>query len=79
MESVLCRGAFDAFLAGNMSEHDKIVSTHLLDLMKKVDVVLLAQASMMRIVDTLDEKEKTVPVLSSPRLAIERLAKVIGY
>lgn len=79
VESVLCRGAFDAFLAGNMSEHDKIVSTHLLDLMKKVDVVLLAQASMMRIVDTLDEKEKTVPVLSSPRLAIERLAKVIGY
>lgn len=79
VESVLCRGAFDAFLAGNMSEHDKIVSTHLLDLMKKVDVVLLAQASMMRIVDTLDEKEKTVPVLSSPRLAIERLAKIIGY
>ena len=79
VESVLCRGAFDAFLAGNMNEHDKIVSTHLLDLMKKVDVVLLAQASMMRIVDTLDEKEKTVPVLSSPRLAIERLAKVIGY
>lgn len=79
VESVLCRNAFDAFLAGNMSEHDKIVSTHLLDLMKKVDVVLLAQASMMRIVDTLDEKEKTVPVLSSPRLAIERLAKVIGY
>ncbi len=79
VESVLCRGAFDAFLAGNMSEHDKIVTTHLLDLMKKVDVVLLAQASMMRIVDTLDEKEKTVPVLSSPRLAIERLAKIIGY
>lgn len=79
VESVLCRGAFDAFLSGNMSEHDKIVTTHLLDLMKKVDVVLLAQASMMRIVDTLDEKEKTVPVLSSPRLAIERLAKIIGY
>jgi len=79
VDSVLCRGAFDAFLAGNMSEHDKIIRTYLLDLMKKVDVVLLAQASMMRIVDTLDEKEKTVPVLSSPRLAVERLAKVIGY
>jgi len=79
VDSVLCRGAFDAFLAGNMSEHDKIVRTHLLDLMKKVDVVLLAQASMMRIADSLDEKEKTIPVLSSPRRAIERLAKVIGY
>ena len=47
--------------------------------MKEVDVVLLAQASMARIVDFMEEKEKTVPVLSSPRLVLERLAKVIGY
>lgn len=77
VDSVLCRGAFDAFLKGNMNEHDKIVRTYLLDLMKKVDVVLLAQASMMRVVDSLDETEKTVPVLSSPRPAVERLSKIL--
>jgi Asp/Glu/hydantoin racemase len=79
IESVLCRGAFDAFLANNLNEHDKIVRSYLLDLMKKVDVVLLAQASMMRIANALEEKEKRVPVLSSPRLAVERLAKVLAF
>lgn len=77
IESVLCEGAFDAFLAGRLDEHDRIVRNHLLDLMSKTEVVLLAQASMMRIVDMLGEKEKIVPVLSSPRLAVERLAKVV--
>jgi Asp/Glu/hydantoin racemase len=78
IESVLCEGAFDAFLSGNLSQHDQIVRSHLLDLMNKTEVVLLAQASMMRIVDTLDEKEKIVPVLSSPRLAVERLAEIVS-
>ena len=78
IESVLCEGAFDAFLSGNLNQHDQIVRSHLLDLMSKTEVVLLAQASMMRIVDTLDEKEKIVPVLSSPRLAVERLAEIVS-
>jgi len=78
VESVLCEGAFDAFLAGRMDEHDKIVRGRLLDLMGKVEVVLLAQASMKRIADALEEKEKRVPVLSSPRLAVERLARIMA-
>jgi aspartate/glutamate racemase len=78
VESVLCAGAFDAFLAGRVDEHDKIVRGHLLDLMRKVEVVLLAQASMKRIADALEEKEKVTPVLSSPRLAVERLARILA-
>ncbi len=78
IESVLCEGAFDAFLAGDLERHDEIVHSRLLGLMEKVDVVLLAQASMMRIVGALAESERTVPVLSSPRLAVERLARVLA-
>ena len=78
VESVLCEGAFDAFLAGRVDEHDKIVRGRLLDLMGKVEVVLLAQASMKRIADALEEKERTVPVLSSPRPAVERLARIVS-
>jgi Asp/Glu/hydantoin racemase len=77
VESVLCVGAFDAFLAGRVDEHDKIVRGRLLDLMDRVDVVLLAQASMKRIADALEEKEKKVPVYSSPRPAVERLASIL--
>ncbi|MBP1766854.1 MAG: Asp/Glu/hydantoin racemase [Candidatus Aminicenantes bacterium] len=78
VESVLCAGAFDAFLAGRVDEHDRIVRGHLLNLMGKVEVVLLAQASMKRIADALEEREKLVPVLSSPRSAVERLAKILA-
>jgi hypothetical protein len=46
--------------------------------MGKVEVILLAQASMKRIADALEEKERMVPVLSSPRLAVERLAKILA-
>jgi len=76
IKSVLCEGAYDAFFAGDMATHDRIVCDRLSDLMKGVDVVLLAQVSMARVADTLDEKVR-VPILSSPRPAVERLASVL--
>jgi Asp/Glu/hydantoin racemase len=75
--SVLCEGAYPAWLSGDREKHDRIVRRHLLELMERVEVVCLAQASMSRIVETLGESEKTVPVLSSPRPAMERLAAVL--
>jgi Asp/Glu/hydantoin racemase len=39
------------------------------------DVVVLAQASMARVVETLDAVD--VPVLSSPRLAMQRVAELL--
>ena len=77
LQTVLCEGAYDAFFAGDMDRHDEIVRTHLRELMPEVDVVLLAQASMARVADTLARDEKPVPILSSPRPAIEHLAKLI--
>ncbi len=77
VESVLCEGALQAFLSGDLEKHDTIVQEHLKTLMKKVDVILLAQASMARIGDTIDEKEKAVPILSSPRPAMQKLNAII--
>ena len=77
IEPVLCEGAYEAFLSGDRERHDEIVRRYLRDLMKKSDVVVLAQASMARVAAALDESEKLVPVLSSPRPAIERLAVVL--
>jgi Asp/Glu/hydantoin racemase len=45
--------------------------------MSKVDVIVLAQASMARVVENLSKEERRVPILSSPRLAVEYLAKFI--
>jgi Asp/Glu/hydantoin racemase len=76
--SVLCEGAYAAWLSGDRAEHDRIVREYLLNLMEMVEVVCLAQASMSRIADMLSEDEKRVPILSSPRSAVERLAEVVA-
>jgi hypothetical protein len=43
-------------------------------------VLALAQASMARALDgdTITVADRTVPVLTSPRLGVERLAAVLG-
>jgi Asp/Glu/hydantoin racemase len=76
--SKLCDGAFQSFLDGDTARHDALVSQGLRELIPNVDVVVLAQASMARIVDALPQSEKSVPIYSSPRLAVERLARMIS-
>ncbi|GGF11600.1 aspartate/glutamate racemase family protein [Hymenobacter cavernae] len=75
LTSVLCEGAFDALMSGDAAQHDAMVAAALKDLVTKVDVVLLAQASMARVVDTLDEADRKVPILASPAIAVKHLAK----
>ncbi|MDR8391934.1 aspartate/glutamate racemase family protein [Aliifodinibius sp. S!AR15-10] len=77
LTSRLCEGAFDALMGGNPEKHDQMVAKALKELSDKVDVILLAQASMARVVDQLDESEKSVPILASPPNAVEYLASVL--
>jgi Asp/Glu/hydantoin racemase len=69
--SVVCEGAFDAVVRGDASTHDRIVSQRLRELDSKSDVIVLAQASMARVLETMKPGEIHVPVLSSPRLGVE--------
>jgi Asp/Glu/hydantoin racemase len=76
--SALCEGAFDAVLAGDVATHDRIVGERLADLLGKADVIVLAQASMARVVANLPPEGRKVPILSSPEPAIARAAEVIA-
>jgi Asp/Glu/hydantoin racemase len=76
--SKLCEGAFDAVISGDTATHDKIVATGLRELVEQSDVCVLAQASMARVVQSLSEEDRCIPILSSPRLAVEHLAKEIS-
>jgi Asp/Glu/hydantoin racemase len=73
----LCEGAFDALMSGDSATHDKMVAAALKELSSKVDVILLAQASMARVVDALDPADKKVPILASPPIAIQHLASLL--
>ena len=74
----LCAGAFDALAAGDRSSHDELVRDGLRRLCQEVDVVVLAQASMARVVDAAADEVGRVPVLSSPRLAMTRVADLLA-
>ena len=78
VETVLCQGAFEALAAGDTNTHDRIVIENLKELMRRVDVVVLAQASMARVAELMSDEEKVVPILSSPRLGVERLRNVLA-
>jgi len=73
----LVDGAFEAVMCGDTGKHDGLIAQALRELAKKVDVIVLAQASMARVVDVLSPEEKPVPILSSPRLAVEHLAALM--
>ncbi|MEJ8819831.1 aspartate/glutamate racemase family protein [Lacibacter sp. H407] len=77
LKAVLCEGAFEALMSGDAATHDKKVGDALKQLANEVDVIVLAQASMARVVDTLTEAEKKVPILASPPIAMEYLATII--
>ena len=73
----MCEGAFDALMSGDAATHDAMVAAALKDLVTKVDVILLAQASMARVVDHLNAADKIVPILASPTIAIQYLASIL--
>jgi Asp/Glu/hydantoin racemase len=77
LKAVLCEGAFDVLMSGDAATHDKKVGDALKQLVNEVDVIVLAQASMARVVDTLTAEEKKVPILASPPIAMEYLKKML--
>ena len=77
LTSRLCEGAFDALMGGNPELHDKLVATVLKELAQEVDVILLAQASMARVVGQLSEEDKKVPILASPEIAVQHMASLL--
>ncbi len=73
----LCEGAFEAVISGDGKTHDKNVGAGIQELTEKVEVIVLAQASMARVVDNLPAETKKIPILSSPGLAVERLTTLL--
>jgi Asp/Glu/hydantoin racemase len=73
----LCEGAFDALMAGDAAKHDALVGAALRELSAQVDVILLAQASMARVVDTLPAADRRVPIFASPATAIDHLVTLL--
>jgi Asp/Glu/hydantoin racemase len=72
----LCEGAFEAVLSGDNVRHDALVIAALANLRKRVEVVVLAQASMVRVLGQMD-LSNGAPILSSPELAVKSVRAVL--
>ena len=69
--------AFDAYRSADLALHDRLVIAALNELEPAADTLVLAQASMARVLDQLPA-ERRAKVLSSPHLALARLAALAG-
>jgi Asp/Glu/hydantoin racemase len=74
----LCDGAFEALMKGDTASHDARVRAALAELMESSDVIVLAQASMARVADTLPAEQRRVPILASPPLALDYVARLLS-
>ena len=77
-ELVLVEDALPALLSGDGGTHDSLVKKAVLELTQGVDVVVLAQASMARVLDVIPEPQRGVPILSSPHLALRRVKQLLA-
>ena len=77
IEQRLCEGAFSVLMSGDRQRHDDMIIEQAADLAEKVDLIVLAQASMSRLAGTLHEKTGK-PVLSSPRIGVDYLARRVA-
>jgi Asp/Glu/hydantoin racemase len=68
----------DLLLSGEGGKHDKLVKQAVDDISPQVDVIVLAQASMARVLDVITEGERKVPLLSSPHIALEQARELLG-
>ena len=73
---VLRVDAFAALNAGDAATHDRILLEELARLAPRVDVVLLAQASMAHLAEKIPPTTP-VPVLSSPQLAVRGVKEML--
>lgn len=75
VNTLLVERALELLLGGDGDAHDRLVGEAVMRMSRDVEVVVLAQASMARVLDVIPEEERTAPVLSSPHLALERVKK----
>ncbi|MFN6925092.1 MAG: aspartate/glutamate racemase family protein [Tabrizicola sp.] len=76
--SRLADGAFALLAQGDAQGHDRLVSEALTALAPEVDVIVLAQASMARALETVKDRLGALPVLTSPELGMAHAARVLA-
>jgi Asp/Glu/hydantoin racemase len=79
LSSGVCDGAFARLAAGDRAGHDALVRAELAALAPKVDVVVLAQASMARALEDQGDNGFSIPILTSPELGVRHVQRALAH
>jgi len=71
-------GAFDKLGLGDTAGHDAMVAQSLRDLAMRVDVIVLAQASMARALALVEDALHPLRVLTSPEIGMQHIARKLS-
>jgi Asp/Glu/hydantoin racemase len=77
LKTELCEGAFEALSHKDTATHDKLVLEGIRKTASNVELIVLAQASMARLVPRLGN-EISIPILSSLPSGVEQAKAVLG-
>lgn len=78
VKSTLCSSAFELLLKGDKDGHDRAVIGEITKAAKEADVVVLAQVSMARLLDSVDGT-LPVPVLASLTLGVKDVVSLLKH
>jgi len=73
----LVEGALAALLGGGGATHDALVEQAVREEAARSEVVVLAQATMARVLAVLADRPVAVPVLASPQLALAEIRRLL--
>jgi Asp/Glu/hydantoin racemase len=76
IKTVIIREAFKALQNGNRTQHDELIHHKVQELSIDCDVILFAQFSMARALETLDIS--TIPILTSPEISVKSIVAEIS-
>jgi Asp/Glu/hydantoin racemase len=77
IDAIVVDGAYATLMAGDPAGHDDKVAAALRDACRSADAVVLAQASMARVLPRLNDAERA-KCLVSPPLAVESVAEALA-
>jgi len=77
IEMLLVEHALEALLRGDGATHDHLVKEAVQVLSANVDTIVLAQASMARVLAVIPASERAIPILASPQLALAQVKEYL--
>ena len=76
VKSVLVKDALGLLMQGEADRHDILVKRAIEEIADDVEVVVLAQATIARVLDTIPAIKWKVPILASPHLALRQVGRL---